>query len=284
MMTNAIGQGSQWGIGCGGVIDESMSAFSDEPLAPSDDRSARLVFMGTSRFAESSPLKAVSSFSSGGGGASGGGPGSIFGDRGSNGGDGSRGPKSRISANSILIVLQQLNERRVPSLTKEVFGYLEARRFIDRLAETEYNKQERSVMRLSLMENDLKAARQKHKELEDSHAKLLKTHDSFWHEFSSRITHFSRRGLDKEAEELQKMEATLTVLSREIAYMHREQKGFRLAEAYLKSFTKTRYGYMRLSRAGEQMLSQLNVFSSSIQGISMSEFEARIEKLKATDR
>ncbi len=203
------------------------------------------------RFAHRSPLIASPGSSSGGGSSSAGGPGSVGG---GGGGRGPKKPKAAVTDKAIEVVLLQLKiggERQI-SLTRDELEYLMHEGLIELMRGDDYSRHDKSLLRISLLEEDLNAARDDRQRIIRDRSELLKKSESVWHRLLA-----GRKKLDEEAEDLRRSAKRIGEISDDIKRIEEELKQLDLTKEYLGSFVRTPYGYMRLSRKGEQRLKQM---------------------------
>ena len=246
---HAVLFGSSRAAGFDGVAgEEATSSFADSS-ATSVHACAQNFTVGLSRFESAWLLKGPSPPPPGGGARRPGAPGAPSGGGSGNGG----GPKRNMTVDDILFALFQLDMKRENiSLTPEELAFLVEKGLIERMSDEDYDKHERSILRISLLEGDLTKARDERLRLIRSRNKLLQNHRKGWHRFWT-----GRKRLDEEAAELKWSAKRMEEISSNMRWIEAELKNLDFTKEYLATFVRTPYGYMRLSHKGEQLREEI---------------------------
>jgi DNA repair exonuclease SbcCD ATPase subunit len=138
------------------------------------------------------------------------------------------------------------------SLLPEELEYLEREGLIERMSGSDYDRHERSLLRVDLLNDDLRAAREEQSSLGRSRSKLLLKHKSRRHQLFSRA-----KTLAKEEAELKRSKGRLQEIAESIQRINEELGTLETTKKYLATFVRTPYGYMRLSRKGDELLEAL---------------------------
>jgi len=153
---------------------------------------------------------------------------------------------------TVLLQLKIGGNRKV-SLMRDELDYFMDEGLIEMVSHQDYMMHDKSTLHVSFLGKELNAARDDRQNIIRDRAKLLKKHESLWHRMFT-----SRKRLDEEAERLKWSAGRIDEISEDIKRIEKEIDGIDLTKEYLASFVRTPYGYMRLSRKGEEMLKRMS--------------------------
>jgi len=231
----------------GGFADERASSSFAYSAATFPGTTARNSAAGLSRFGEAWQLRGPVAPPPGGGARKPDAPGSP------SGGNGGGGPKRKATLSDVIGVMRQLKlKRERVSLLPHELEFLENEGLIERMGVDEYKRHEKSLLRVEFLENDLSAARDERLRITKDRNNLLKVHHSRWHMFFT-----SGKKLAEEAAELKRSLRRIEEISGDIKRIDEELKRLDITKDYIETFVRTPYGYMRLSRKGEQLLEEI---------------------------
>jgi hypothetical protein len=235
----------------GAVVDDRTSSFVACTQATSVDISAQNFAAGFSRFNGVWQLKGPIAPPPGGGAGRPGAPGAPAGGGGSRGG----GPKRHVTVDDVLVALNQLKMKwpRI-SLLSEELAFLMEERLVERMSDEDYDRHERSILSIDLLERDMNGARDERLSLIKSRNKLLLLNHSRWHRFWT-----GRKKLDEEAAELKWSAKRLEEISSDMRRIDEDLRRLDITKEYLDTFVRTSYGYMRLSRKAELLLEEIKI-------------------------
>jgi hypothetical protein len=170
---------------------------------------------------------------------------------------------------------------RSPSLLAWEFAFMLKSGFVEMMPASEYDMRFRPTIRISLIEEDIQQMLDDHVSLDRERIALWNKHASRWHRFWSVVLHFGRGRLDEEAWKIDRMRGRRVDLAKAIQTRQEELKTLSREKGYLDGFVRTKHGYLRLTRRGEQLLVALTELRDELGDMTIDEFQGRIQELRA---